>query len=446
MATVISIRDIAAYDGQEVTIRGWVYDRTDKGKLQFIMVRDGTGIVQVVAYGPDLPEEMFATAGKLTQESSVIVTGTVKTNPKAKKSLPEGYEIGLKDLQALQIVEEYPITPKEHGTDFLMDNRHLWVRSNRQWAILRIRATIEHELRNWFDDRGFLLVDTPILTPAAGENTTTLFSIDYFGEPAYLAQTGQLYNEANMAAFGKVYCFGPTFRAEKSKTRRHLMEFWMIEPEIAFCTLEEMMELEEQLIVHLVEVVMRKHPAELAIIERDVSKLEAIKLPFARISYDEAVERLQKLYAETQDPEQKDLLKIEWGEDFGSPHETAIAEMFDRPVFVYHYPTAIKAFYMQPVDGRPEVCRSVDLLAPEGYGEITGGSERIYDAALLEKQVATIGIPREAYAWYLDLRRFGSVPHAGFGLGLERTVAWLCGLPHVRETIPYARMLTRMYP
>ena len=446
MATVISIRDIAAYDGQEVTIRGWVYDRTDKGKLQFIMVRDGSGIVQVVAYGPDLPEEKFATAAKLTQESSVIITGTVKANPKAKKSLPEGYEIGLKDLQALQIVEDYPITPKEHGTEFLMDNRHLWVRSSRQWAILRIRATIEHELRNWFDDRGFLLVDTPILTPAAGENTTTLFSIDYFGDPAYLAQTGQLYNEANMAAFGKVYCFGPTFRAEKSKTRRHLMEFWMIEPEIAFCSLEEMMELEEQLIVHLVETVMRKHAAELAIIERDVSKLEAIKLPFARISYDEAVERLQKLHAETQDPEQKALLKIEWGEDFGSPHETAIAEMFDRPVFVYHYPTAVKAFYMQPVEGRPEVCRSVDLLAPEGYGEITGGSERIYDAALLEERVATIGIPREAYAWYLDLRRFGSVPHAGFGLGLERTVAWICGLPHVRETIPYARMLNRMYP
>lgn len=446
MATVISIRDIAAYDGQEVTIRGWVYDRTDKGKLQFIMVRDGSGIVQVVAYGPDLPEETFATAAKLTQESSVIITGTVKANPKAKKSLPEGYEIGLKDLQALQIVEDYPITPKEHGTEFLMDNRHLWVRSSRQWAILRIRATIEHELRNWFDDRGFLLVDTPILTPAAGENTTTLFSIDYFGDPAYLAQTGQLYNEANMAAFGKVYCFGPTFRAEKSKTRRHLMEFWMIEPEIAFCSLEEMMELEEQLIVHLVETVMRKHAAELAIIERDVSKLEAIKLPFARISYDEAVERLQKLHAETQDPEQKELLKIEWGEDFGSPHETAIAEMFDRPVFVYHYPTAVKAFYMQPVEGRPEVCRSVDLLAPEGYGEITGGSERIYDAALLEERVATIGIPREAYAWYLDLRRFGSVPHAGFGLGLERTVAWICGLPHVRETIPYARMLNRMYP
>lgn len=446
VATTISIHDIAAYEGQEVTVRGWVYDRTDKGKLQFIMVRDGSGIVQVVAYGPELPEEMYAAASKLTQESSVIVTGTVKSNPKAKKSLPEGFEIGLKDLQVVQMVEDYPITPKEHGTEFLMDNRHLWVRSSRQWAILRIRATIERELRNYLDDRGFLLVDTPILTPAAGENTTTLFQIDYFGEPAFLAQTGQLYNEANMAAFGKVYCFGPTFRAEKSKTRRHLMEFWMLEPEIAHCSLEDLMALEEQLIAHVVEVVLKKHRDELALIERDISKLEAIKLPFARISYDEAVAHLQKLYAETDDPEQKALLKIEWGEDFGSPHETAIAEMFDRPVFVYHYPTAVKAFYMQPVEGRPEVCRSVDLLAPEGYGEITGGSERIYDAALLEERVASIGLPREAYAWYLDLRRYGSVPHAGFGLGLERTVAWLCGLPHVRETIPYARMLNRNYP
>lgn len=446
VATTISIHDIAAYEGQEVTVRGWVYDRTDKGKLQFIMVRDGSGIVQVVAYGPELPEEMYAAASKLTQESSVIVTGTVKSNPKAKKSLPEGFEIGLKDLQVVQMVEDYPITPKEHGTEFLMDNRHLWVRSSRQWAILRIRATIERELRNYLDDRGFLLVDTPILTPAAGENTTTLFQIDYFGEPAFLAQTGQLYNEANMAAFGKVYCFGPTFRAEKSKTRRHLMEFWMLEPEIAHCSLEDLMALEEQLIAHVVEVVLKKHRDELALIERDISKLEAIKLPFARISYDEAVAHLQKLYAETDDPEQKALLKIEWGEDFGSPHETAIAEMFDRPVFVYHYPTAVKAFYMQPVEGRPEVCRSVDLLAPEGYGEITGGSERIYDAALLEERVASIGLPREAYAWYLDLRRYGSVPHAGFGLGLERTVAWLCGLSHVRETIPYARMLNRNYP
>lgn len=446
MATNISISDIARYVGQEVTVRGWVYDRTDKGKLQFIMVRDGSGIVQVVAYGPELPEDVFADAGRLTQESSVIITGVVKENPKAKKSLPEGYEIGLSSLQVLQMVEDYPITPKEHGTEFLMDNRHLWVRSSRQWAILRIRATIVSALRNWLDDNGFLLVDTPIITPAAGENTTTLFEIDYHGDPAFLAQTGQLYNEANMGAFGKVYCFGPTFRAEKSKTRRHLMEFWMLEPEVAFYSLEDVMDMEEQLLTHVVQRVLEKHSSELAIIERDISKLQAIVAPFARISYDEAVERLQKLAAETSDPEQKELLKIEWGEDFGSPHETAIAEMFDRPVFVYHYPTAIKAFYMQPVEGRPEVCRSVDLLAPEGYGEITGGSERIYDSALLEERVATIGLPREAYAWYLDLRRFGTVPHAGFGLGLERTVAWICGLPHVRETIPYARMLNRNYP
>jgi asparaginyl-tRNA synthetase len=327
-----------------------------------------------------------------------------------------------------------------------MDNRHLWLRSSRQWAILRIRATIVHELRNWLDDHGYLLVDTPIITPAAGEETTTLFELDYFGEPAFLAQTGQLYNEANMMAFGKVYCFGPTFRAEKSKTRRHLIEFWMLEPEIAFCSLEELMDMEEQLISHVVQKVLEKHRPELKVLERDIARLEAIASPFARISYDEAVERLKKLVAESTDEEQKELLKIEWGDDFGSPHETALAEMFEKPVFVYHYPTAIKAFYMQPVEGRPEVCRSVDLLAPEGYGEVTGGSERIYDADLLEKQVATIGLPREAYAWYLDLRKYGSVPHAGFGLGLERTVAWICGLPHVRETIPYARMLNRKYP
>jgi asparaginyl-tRNA synthetase len=327
-----------------------------------------------------------------------------------------------------------------------MDNRHLWLRSSRQWAILRIRATIVKAMRDFMDERGFLLVDTPILTPAAGENTTALFEIDYHGEPAYLAQTGQLYNEANMMAFGKVYCFGPTFRAEKSKTRRHLQEFWMMEPEMAFTSLEELMALEEGLITRIVGDVLARHPDELRLIERDVAKLEAIQAPFARLSYDDAVQRLQAKYAEMDEGEEKDNLKIEWGDDFGSPHETAIAEMFDRPVFVYHYPTAVKAFYMQPVDGRPEVCRSVDLLAPEGYGEITGGSERIYDADLLEERVQTMGIGREAYAWYLDLRRFGSVPHAGFGIGLERTVAWVCGLPHVRETIPYARMLSRNYP
>jgi asparaginyl-tRNA synthetase len=327
-----------------------------------------------------------------------------------------------------------------------MDNRHLWVRSRRQWAILRIRATIINAMRNWLDDHDYLLVDTPIITPAAGEETTTLFEIDYFGEPAFLAQTGQLYNEANMASFGKVYCFGPTFRAEKSKTRRHLMEFWMLEPEMAYFSLEDLMDMEEQFVSHVVQRVLEKHRLELEIIERDTSRLEKVIAPFPRISYDEAVARLQKMAAETDDPEQKELLTMEWGSDFGSPHETAIAEQFDQPVFVYHYPTQVKAFYMQPVEGRPEVCRSVDLLAPEGYGEITGGSERIYDGALLEQRVATIGLPREAYAWYLDLRRFGSVPHAGFGIGLERTVSWICGLPHIRETIPYARMLNRNYP
>ncbi|MCA9903526.1 MAG: asparagine--tRNA ligase [Anaerolineae bacterium] len=446
MAQVISISQIADYVGQEVIVRGWVYDRTDKGKLQFIQVRDGTGIVQCVAYKPDLDEAIFETASKLTQESSLIVTGIVKVNEKAKKSVPAGFEIGLQNLEVIQVAGEYPITPKEHGTEFLMDNRHLWLRSLRQWAILRIRATLARALTDWLDDQGYLRVDTPILTPAAGEETTTLFEIDYFGEAAYLAQTGQLYNEANMMAFGKVYTFSPSFRAEKSKTRRHLMEFWHLEPEAAFMSLEEMMELEEQLLAYAVGRVLEKHQHELAIIERDLSKLESIKAPFARISYDDAVERLKAIAAQTDDPEQKKLLEIEWGSDFGSPHETALAEQFDRPVFVYHYPSAIKAFYMQPVEGRPEVCRSVDLLAPEGYGEITGGSERIHDPALIDARIDTIGITREAYAWYLDLRKYGTVPHAGFGLGLERTLTWICGLPHVRESIPYARMLNRKYP
>jgi asparaginyl-tRNA synthetase len=441
----IRISDIAAHVDQTVEIRGWVYNRTDKGKLQFIQVRDGSGIVQCVAFRKELSEAEFEIASHLTQESSIILTGTVRADSRAP-GVPGGYEIGIQSLTLVQGAHEYPITPKEHGTEFLMDNRHLWLRSSRQWAILRIRATIERGLRDYMDSQGYLLVDTPILTPAAGENTTDLFQIDFHGAPAYLAQTGQLYNEANMMAFGKVYCFGPTFRAEKSKTRRHLQEFWMMEPEAAYLSLEDMMTLEEGMIVSIVERVLERHQEELKIIERDVSRLEAIRSPFARISYDEAVERLQKRHAETDDPEQKALLAITWGEDFGSPHETALAEMFDRPVFVYHYPTAVKAFYMQPVDGRPEVCRSVDLLAPEGYGEITGGSERIYDLALLEERITTMAIPREAYAWYLDLRRFGSVPHAGFGIGLERTVAWICGLPHVRETIPYARMLNRNYP
>jgi asparaginyl-tRNA synthetase len=439
------IADIARYDGQEITLRGWIYDKTGKGKLQFIKLRDGTGIVQCVAFKGNLDEETFELAKRLPQESSVTITGTVRADQRAPGH-PGGFEVDVKSLTVLQEAVDYPITPKEHGTEFLMDNRHLWIRSSRQWAILRIRATIVHALRSWLDNNGYLLVDTPIITPAAGEETTTLFKLDYFGDPAFLAQTGQLYNEANMMAFGKVYCFGPTFRAEKSKTRRHLIEFWMLEPEMAFFSLEDLMAMEEQLISYTVQQVLEKHRVELDILERDISRLEAITAPFARISYDDAVAHLQKLAAATDDPEQKALLDMEWGGDFGSPHETAIAEMFEKPVFVYHYPSAVKAFYMQPVDGRPEVCRSVDLLAPEGYGEITGGSERIYDADLIEQRVATIGLPREAYAWYLDLRKYGSVPHAGFGLGLERTVAWICGLPHVRETIPYARLLNRKYP
>lgn len=445
MTSLIHISDIAQHLGQEVSLRGWLYDKTDKGKLQFLKIRDGSGIVQAVAFKGETPDESFELAKTLTQESSVVITGQVRANPKAP-GYPGGYEIGLQALEVLQITQNYPISPKEHGIEFLMDHRHLWLRSSRQWAILRIRATIVRTIRNWLDDHGYLLVDTPILSSLAGENSTDLFKVDYFGEPAYLAQTGQLYNEANMMSFGKVYCFGPTFRAEQSKTRRHLIEFWMVEPEMAFFSLEDLMDMEEQFVSAIVAEVLAKHPQELAILERDTAALQKIQAPFARISYDEAVERLQALYAQTEDPQQKEFLKIEWGQDFGSPHETAIANLFDRPVFVYHYPTAVKAFYMQPVPGRPEVCRSVDLLAPEGYGEITGGSERIYEADLMAQRVKEIGINPDHYQWYLDLRQQGSVPHAGFGLGVERTLAWICGLPHVRETIAYPRLLNQLRP
>ena len=445
MAEVIQIKDIAGYIGQEVTLRGWVYNKTGKGRLQFILLRDGSGQAQCVAFKKDMDAEAFEIARGLTQESSVVISGEVRADARAP-GIPGGYEIGIRELQLVQQAEDYPITPKDHGTEFLMNHRHLWVRSNRQWAILRIRATIIRAMRDWLDDQGFLLVDTPIITPAAGEETTTLFEVDYFGDQAFLAQTGQLYNEANIMAFGKVYCFGPTFRAEKSKTRRHLIEFWMLEPEIAYCSLEELMDIEEGLVTNVVAQVLEKHPQELAIIERDEDRLRAITAPFARISYDDAVERLQGLGDSIEDPEAKAEVTITWGEDFGSPHETALAEMFDKPVFVYNYPTAVKAFYMTPVEGRPEVCRSVDLLAPEGYGEIIGGSERIHELELLEQNIDKMGLGREAYQWYLDLRKFGTVPHAGFGIGIERTVAWICGLNHVRETIPYARLLNRKYP
>jgi len=445
MADVIRIADIADYDGQDVTIRGWLYNRTDKGKLQFLLIRDGTGIIQCVAFKKDLDEATFDTAATLGQESSVILIGSVRKDDRAP-GVPGGYEIGIKVLDVIQNAQDYPITPKEHGVEFLMDNRHLWLRSREQWAELRVRATVIKAIRDWLDDHGFLNLDTPIITPTAGENTTSLFEVDYFDEPAYLAQTGQLYNEANIMAFGRVYCFGPTFRAEKSKTRRHLAEFWMVEPEAAFMNLEELMEIEEQFVSYIVQQVLAKNAQELKVLNRDTSALERITPPFPRISYDEAIERLHKIREETDDPEQKELLKIEWGEDFGSPHETALTKQFDKPVFVYHYPTAVKAFYMQPVEGRPEVCRSVDLLAPEGYGEIIGGSERIYDYELIKQRVQDFGINPDHYKWYLELRQFGTVPHSGFGLGVERTVTWICGTEHIREAVPFPRTLKYMYP
>ncbi|MBI5347759.1 MAG: asparagine--tRNA ligase, partial [Chloroflexi bacterium] len=341
---------------------------------------------------------------------------------------------------------EYPISPKEHGTEFLMDWRHLWIRSSQQWAILRIRATIMRAIREWLDTNGFLEMSTPIITPSAAEGTSNLFEIDYFEESAYLAQTGRLYNEANIFAFGKVYCFGPTFRAEKSKTRRHLTEFWMVEPEIAYCDLDQLLEIEEQFVSHIVQTCLRERSAELKTLGRDTSVLEKMVPPFPRIRYDEAIERLQKIANETTDPELKEQLKIEWGDDFGSPHETELTKQFEKPVFVIGYPTAIKAFYMEPWQGRPEVCKSADLLAPEGYGEIIGGSERISDHDTLLQRINDHKLPVEHYKWYLDLRKFGTVPHSGFGLGVERTVAWICGTEHIRETNPFPRMINRKYP
>ncbi|RMF30410.1 MAG: asparagine--tRNA ligase [Chloroflexi bacterium] len=442
---LIHIEEIAAHEGQEVTIQGWLYSRTDKGRLQFLRVRDGTGIVQAVVFKKDVPPEVFQAARSLTQESSLIISGVVRADQRAP-GIPGGYEIGVTDLQVVQRAEEYPIQLKEHGPDFLLDHRHLWIRSPRQWAILRVRATVIRAIRDWLDDHGFVNLDTPILTPAACEGTTTLFETDYFGEPAYLTQSGQLYNEATIAAFGRVYCFGPTFRAEKSKTRRHLTEFWMVEPEIAYCDLDELMEIEEQFVSYIVQRTLRERAAELALLGRDTAPLERVVPPFPRISYDEALELLAQIREETEDEALRALLEIEWGDDFGSPHETELARRFDRPVFVYGYPTQAKAFYMEPWPGRPEVSKSVDLLAPEGYGEITGGSERISDLKLLEERLVEHNLPREAFEWYLDLRRYGSVPHSGFGLGVERTVAWICGIEHVRETIPFPRMLKRAYP
>jgi len=427
----VYIEDIAAHQGQEVTLKGWLYNKTDKGKLQFLLVRDGTGVIQAVVFEDDVSPEAFEAAKTVTQESSLIVTGTVRADRRA----PGGYELTASEVGIVQLAEEYPITPKEHGVEFLMDHRHLWLRSSRQYAVLRVRAEVARAIRHWLDSHGFINLDTPILTPSSCEDTTTLFETDYFGERAYLAQSGQLYNEAEIMAFGKVYCFGPTFRAEKSKTRRHLLEFWMVEPEMAWADLEECMRVEEELVSYVVQTTLKNRAEELKILERDTTLLAKVEPPFPRLTYDSAVEILNR-----------DGVPIAWGEDFGAPHEVALAEHFEKPVFVHHYPTHCKAFYMEIDPERPEVCLSVDLLATEGYGEIIGGGQRSASYEYLEQQVEQLGISRRAYEWYLDLRRYGSVPHSGFGLGLERTVAWICGVKHIRETIPFPRMLGRIYP
>ncbi len=447
MVPLIQVDKIADHEGQIVKVSGWVYNRTHKGKLVFLLVRDGYGFAQCVAFKNDLDEELFDQLTRIPQESSVIISGEVRADPRAP-GIPGGFEIGVQDVQIIQqAADDYPLALKEHGVDFVLDHRHLWLRMPSQWAILRVRAAVITAIREWLDTNGFINMDTPILTPAACEGTTTLFETPYFDEGvAYLAQSGQLYNEANIFSLGKVYCFGPTFRAEKSKTRRHLTEFWMVEPEAAFCDLDGLMEIEEQFVSHIVQRVLERCEPELKSLERDTSALQRVVPPFPRISYDQALEMLAQIRAEAQDEEQKQLLEIEWGGDFGAPHETALTERFDKPVFVYGYPTQVKAFYMEPWPARPEVCKSVDLLAPEGYGEITGGSERISDPDLLLQRLHEHDLPEDAFQWYIDLRRYGSVPHSGFGLGVERTVSWLTGIKHIRETIAFPRTIKRVYP
>jgi len=427
----VYVEEVHKHVGREVTIRGWLYHRTDKGKLRFLLVRDGTGVIQAVVFKKAVAPEVFEAADSITQESSVEVTGTIREDDRA----PGGFELDASDVRVFGSSNDYPITPKEHGTAFLMENRHLWLRSSRQHAILRVRHEIIRAVRDYFDDRGFTLVDTPILTPAACEGTTTLFELDYFGEKAFLSQSGQLYNEAACMSVGKTYCFGPTFRAEKSKTRRHLMEFWMVEPEVAWAELDDVMELAEGLVVEVVGRVLDRRKEELKVLERDTSKLETVTAPFPRISYNEAFDILEKKGSETAR-----------GSDFGGGDETVLSEEFDRPVMVHRYPSDVKAFYMQPDPEDPKLALCMDMLAPEGYGEIIGGSQRIHDYDLLVQRIREHKLPMEAFQWYLDLRRFGTVPHGGFGMGIERVVSWICKLDHVRETIPFPRMLYRMYP
>jgi asparaginyl-tRNA synthetase len=426
------IQDIARYAGQPVTLKGWLHNRRSSGKIHFLTLRDGTGFIQCVMTKQAVGDEAFKAADHLSQETSIIVDGSVRADARA----PGGFEVDVTRLQVVSESQNYPISPKEHGVDFLMDRRHLWIRSQRQQAILRVRHEVINGVRDFFNERGFILADTPIFTPAACEGTTTLFPVQYFDdETAYLTQSGQLYNEANAMALGRVYCFGPTFRAEKSKTRRHLTEFWMVEPEMAYATLDDVMDLAEALVVSVVQRVLENRLPELKVLERDTARLERVKAPFPRLSYDDAAVLL------------KDKgLPFEWGGDFGAPDETAISENFDRPVCVHRYPSAVKAFYMKPDPERPEVALCVDVLAPEGYGEIIGGGQRIDDYDLLLARIEEHKLPKEAFEWYLDLRRFGSVPHGGFGMGIERVVTWICGIDHLREAIPYPRMLYRIYP
>lgn len=434
MPPVIAISEAGRHVGEEVSIRGWLYNKRESGKLLFPLIRDGSGIMQGVVVKKEVSPEVFSRVKSLTQESTLQVTGSIRQEPRA----PGGHEMSITGVEIYQLLPEddpYPITPKDHGIEFLMDRRHLWLRSSRQRAILGIRHEIIRACRDYFDDRGFTLVDTPILTPAACEGTTSLFEVNYFEEKAYLAQSGQLYNEAAAAAVGKAYCFGPTFRAEKSKTRRHLTEFWMIEPEVAFAHLEDIMVLAEELITFLVGRVVERRAGELAALKRDPNKLRAVTAPFPRITYDEAIRILKEKGS-----------NIEWGKDLGGTDETLLSEAYEKPVMVHRYPAGIKAFYMQPDAEQPDRALCVDVLAPEGYGEIVGGSERISDLALLERRLKEQRLSPETFRWYLDLRRYGTCPHSGFGMGIERVVAWICGLDHVRETIPFPRMLYRLYP
>ncbi|MFN2577258.1 MAG: asparagine--tRNA ligase [Pyrinomonadaceae bacterium] len=434
----VYIKDLSKHVGEEVTLKGWLYNMRSSGKLLFPQLRDGTGIVQGVVAKNAVTPEIWEALKALGQESSLIVSGGVREDARA----PGGVEIDVVSAEVVQNAHDFPITPKEHGPEFLLDNRHLWLRSKKQHAILKVRHTVVKAVRDFLDNDGFTLADTPIFTPAACEGTTTLFEVDYFGEEkAYLTQSGQLYNEATAAAFGKVYCFGPTFRAEKSKTRRHLTEFWMVEPEIAYATLDDVMELAERFLSYIAARVLETRQEELKTLERDTAKLESIVPPFPRLHYDDAVKMLDEGFAQGALEN-----KFEWGGDLGAPDETYLSSKYDRPVMVHHYPAAVKAFYMKRDSEREEYALGVDVLAPEGYGEVIGGGERATSVEFLEQQLAVHELPKSAFEWYLDLRRYGSVPHAGFGMGIERCTAWMCGIEHVRETIPFPRMLYRLKP